>query len=286
MQRSIGLVFSTIWLLLAPAGGGPGGTVQAAPDTEGVTRVSRLQGAAKLGRNRHVVGATVLIRRSDEASRFFVTTSDSKGRFRVDGLPDGEYRVEVRREGLRTVVKDRVDLRFPSRAVIEVTMQPADAAPAPVPPPTSGESLGNVPQVVVRGEVVELDGGAMPEVALRFVRTDGRADPIVERTGEDGSFELPELPAGRWRLDTRVVGFLPIWVSMDFQEDTRLTVSMVPQPAGYDPSPLELMPPEQPVPPERFRSPRPAPTPEEPEEATAEESKEEADPSTLEPSDS
>lgn len=286
MQRSIGLVVLTIWLLLTPAGGGPGGTVQAAPDTEEVTQGSRLQGAALLGRNRHVVGATVLIRRSDETSRFFVTASDSKGRFRVDGLPDGEYRVEVRREGLNTVVKEGVDLHFPSRAVIEVTMQPVDTVPDPVPLPATGESLGSVPRVVVRGEVVERDGKALPEVALRFVRTDGRADPIVARTGGDGSFQLPELPAGRWRLDTRVVGFLPIWVGMDFQEDTRLTVSMVPQPAGYDPSPLELMPPEQPVPPERFRSPRPAQPTEEPEDATAEESQEDAEPPTLEPADS
>jgi hypothetical protein len=286
MQRSIGLGFLAIWLLLTPAGGGPGGTVQAAPDTEGATRLSRLQGAASLGRNRHVVGATVLIRRSDEPSRFYVTASDSKGRFRVDGLPDGEYRLEVRREGLSTVVKDDVDLRFPSRAVIEVTMRPVDAAPDAMPRPTTGESLGSVPRIVVHGEVIERDGQAMPEVELRFVRTDGRADPIVARTGGDGSFELPQLPTGRWRLDTRVVGFLPIWVGMDFQVDTRLTVSMVPQPAGYDPSPLELMPPEQPVPPERFRAPRPTEPVEEPEEATAEESQEDPEPPTLEPTDS
>lgn len=286
MQRSSVPVILAIWLLLTPAGGGSGGTARAAPDREEVTRVSRLQGAARLGRNRQVVGATVLIRRSDETSRVFVTASDSKGQFRVDGLPDGDYRVEVRREGLSTVVKDHVDLRFPSRAVIEVTMLPADTAPDPVMPPTAGESLGSVPRVVVRGEVVERDGEAMPEVALRFVRTDGRADPIVTRTGDDGSFELPELPAGRWRLDTRVVGFLPIWVGMDFLEDTRLTVALVPQPAGYDPSPLELMPPEQPIPPERFRSPRPVQPAEEPEDATAEESQEDTGPSTLEPTDS
>jgi hypothetical protein len=260
--------------------------VQAAPETEGVTRVSRLQGAARLGRNRQVVGATVLIRRSDETSRFYVTASDSKGRFRVDGLPDGDYRVEVRREGLETVVKEHVDLRFPSRAVIEVTMQPVAASPDPAPLPASGESLGSVPRVVVHGEVVERDGEAMPDVALRFVRTDGRADPILTRTGEDGSFELPELPSGRWRLDTRVVGFLPIWAGMDFQNNTRLTVSMVAQPAGYEPSPLELMPPEQPVPPERFRSPRPEQPVEEPEDATAEETQEDAEPATPEPADS
>jgi hypothetical protein len=46
------------------------------------------------------------------------------------------------------------------------------------------------------------------------------------------------------------------------------------------------MPPEQPVPPARFRSPRPARPAEEPEDATAGESPEDADPSTLGPKDS
>ena len=43
-------------------------------------RLSRLQGSAYLGRNRFVVGATVLIRPQDESSRIFVTSSDSRNR--------------------------------------------------------------------------------------------------------------------------------------------------------------------------------------------------------------
>ena len=90
--------------------------------------------------------------------------------------------------------------------------------------------------------------------------------PIVTRTGDDGSFEVPELPTGPWRLETRIVGFLPVRVGMDFRQDTQLSVSMVAQPAGYDPSPLELMPLEEPIPPKRFRSPGPTPAPDEAEE--------------------
>jgi hypothetical protein len=217
-----------------------------------------------------------LVHRSDESSRIFVTSSDSKGRFRVDGLPDGNYRLEVRREGLQTVTKESVTLRFPSRAVIEVTMRPLESAPEPAPLPAAAEPLIGVPRVAVQGTVVARDDlEAMPDVSLRLVRTDGRADPVVVRTTEGGAFEVPSLPAGPWRLETRVVGFLPMWVGMDLGEDTSMTVLLVPQPAGYDPSPLELMPPEQPIPPERFRSARPA-------RAAAEESEENEEDATAE----
>jgi hypothetical protein len=268
---------TTFALLLALA---TGGAAASPADGGELTRLTRLQGSASVGRNRQVVGATVLVRRADDTSRVIVTASDSKGRFRVDGLTDGDYRVEIRREGLRPVVKEDVGLRFPSRAVIEVMMEPIDTAPDPAPLPVEGQSLAGLPRVTVRGEVVERDGDALADVALRFVRTDGRADPILVRTVDDGSFELAELPAGRWRLDTRIVGFLPIWVATDFTEDMRLTVSMVPQPAGYQPSPLELMPLEQPLPPARFRSHRL----DEPRDADAEQPSDEADRSSAESS--
>ena len=46
----------------------------------------------------------------------------------------------------------------------------------------------------------------------------------------------------------------PIWIFVDLAKDTELTVSMVPQPATYKPSPLELMPQEQPILPEHRRA--------------------------------
>ena len=252
MRRTPVGLSATIGLALALGSAAPARAAET-PDAGGVTRLSRLQGSASLGRNRHVVGATVLVREGTQTSHVYVTASDSKGRFRVDGLPDGDYRVEIRREGLRSVVKEDVRLRFPSRAVLEVTMEPSATASAPIPAPPGGASLDEVPRVSIHGEMLERGGGPMAEVALRFVRADGRADPIVVHSDRKGAFELPELPVGPWRLETRVVGFLPIWVTAEVREDMRLTVSMVRQPAGYEPSPLELMPAEQLIPPVRFQ---------------------------------
>ena len=204
-----------------------------------------------MGRNREIVGATVLVHPTDEPSRLFVTASDSKGRFRIDNLPDGTYRVEVRREGLETVIKDSVGLKFPARAVIEVTMERAEATDRPG-PAAAGEGSAPTP-VNLRGEVVQPGGESVSDVELRFVRPDGFVDPFTLRSAADGTFDLGRVPTGPWRLEAHLVGFLPIWIAMDIQRDTTLVVSMVRQPAGYAPSPLELMPREQPILPERWR---------------------------------
>ncbi len=228
--------------------------VAAAETKPPAVRLSRLQGRASLGRNRYVVGATVLVRPADESSRIFVTATDSKGRFRIDQLPDGTYDVELRREGLETVIKRNIGLRFPARPVIEVTMKPVAEQAAPMVAPGSGdERLDAVELVTVSGHVVH-GGEPMSDVRLRFVRRDGRVDPFTARSSSDGSFGPNRVPAGPWRLEASLVGFLPIWISVDLVRDSQLTVSMVPQPATYRPSPLELMPQEQPVLPEYRRA--------------------------------
>jgi hypothetical protein len=270
VRRRAGILLGTIGLLAA-AVVGPAPTAET-PESGSLSRVSRLQGAAKLGRNRYVIGATVLVRRSDELSHWYVTGTDYKGRFRVDGLPDGEYRVEIRRDGLRTVVKEGVLLRYPSRAVIEVGMEPQDTDAPARPAVDRLASPEEMPYVAWDGEVVAQGGTPMSEVPLRFTRPDGAVDPVVVQTEADGTFELPKLPVGRWRLEIHVVGYLPIWVSGEVTRDARLTISMVPQPASYEPTPLELMPPEQPFAPERFR--RPPIEDDDPEEVVADEASE------------
>src|SRR5262245_16676567 len=101
--RRVSLVLST-GLLAAAAAAALAGS-EPAPKPVGSERHEGLSGSASLGRNLPVVGATVLVRPIDGAATVYVTVSDGKGRFRIDALPEGEYRVEIARSGLRTVVK-------------------------------------------------------------------------------------------------------------------------------------------------------------------------------------
>jgi hypothetical protein len=208
---------------------------------------SRLQGRTYLDRNREVVGATVLVQPQDDTSRTFVTSSDEKGRFRVDDLPDGTYRVEVEREGLQPIVKKDVSLRFPFRAVIELPMQKLEIARSAGSAQAGDATPAPTGAVGVEGRVAALGGEPVEEVAVRFIRVDGTADPFLVRTATDGRFELTGLKLGAWRLEVRGVGYLPIRTALNFREDAIVDVAMVPQPAEYDPSPLELMPPEEPI---------------------------------------
>ena len=207
---------------------------------------SRLQGRVHLSRTRMVVGATVLVQQQDDSSRIFVTSSDEKGRFRVEDLPDGKYKVAIDREGLAPIVKENIALRFPFRAVIEMPMTPQEE-PAALEnrPPRSNAPPSN--RIVIHGQVTERGGEPIPEVAVRFIRTDGLADPHPVRTANDGSFELTDVLAGHWRLEARGAGYLPIRIGLDLDEDAMVDVALVQQPAEYDPSPLELMPPEEPI---------------------------------------
>jgi hypothetical protein len=207
---------------------------------------SRLQGRVHLSRTRMVVGATVLVQNQDATSRIFVTSSDERGKFCVDDLPDGKYKVAIDREGLAPIVKENIALRFPFRAVIEMPMVP-QTEPASLTSTSSQGSVASTNKILVQGQVVERGGAPIPEVAVRFIRPDGMADPRPVRTADDGSFELSDVLAGHWRLEARGAGFLPIRIGLDLDQDAMVGVELVQQPAEYDSSPLELMPPEEPI---------------------------------------
>jgi hypothetical protein len=246
-RRSTCLALAAICLALATSAPAQD-NAEAAPAKK--SPLSRIQGRTYFDRNRDVTGATVLVRPQDDPSRLFLTASDGKGNFRVDDLPNGQYLVVVEREGLAPVVKTDVELRFPFRAVVELPMQRrggADDAEAETAAAKASTPVG------LTGTVVERDGGPVADVTLRFVRADGTADPRRVRTDGEGLFELTELPGGLWRVEVLGVGFLPLRTRLDLDADAELHVALVEQPVSYEPSPLDLMPPEQPLVPEVFR---------------------------------
>jgi hypothetical protein len=239
-------------MTIAGAWTAPSGSVMGQdPPGEAAERVSQLRGRAYLGRNAPVVGATVLVQSEDRSSALFLTSSDEDGVFRVDGLADGSYRVQVEREGLQPETKEGVSLKFPFRAVVELQMSPLAV------PPAGGRDLvpdatGDGEPLSLRGRVLESGAGPLGDVQLRFVRLDGREDPQTFRSARDGTFELQPAGAGLWRVEVSGVGYLSQRMALPLHGSAFLTLILVRQPADYDPTPLELMPPEQPIPPAGF----------------------------------
>jgi hypothetical protein len=204
-----------------------------------------MQGAAYIGRRRPVVGASVFARREGEASHYYLTATDERGAFRIDDLPEGTYSVKIDRQGLAPVFKTGIEVRFPFRAVVEVLMQPVPGA-APVAAPEREPAAAAVD---LAGEVRGSDGAPLSDVALALVHAAGGADPVRARTPEDGSFAFDDLVVGDWRLEVRGVGYLTLRADLPLRRDASLTVLLVPQPPSYEPAPLDLMPPERPIPP-------------------------------------
>lgn len=236
--------------------GAPSAEVKQAPSPSATPAgpLSRIQGTVILSRRNPVVGATVLLTALEPPQRVWVTATDDRGEFQMEGLPEGTYRLETRRSDLQSLVRDKIALKPPFRAVVELTMQPAPggatAETAAAPGPEGGAGLR------VSGKTVDREGKAIPESRLRWVDAAGRRDPQTLQSGEDGSFVVQGLPAGTWRLEVLGVGFLPVRVDLPVAENTVVTAVLVRQSASHEPLPLDLMPPEEPIPP-----PEPKPEP-------------------------
>jgi len=211
-------------------------------------RVSRLQGTAYLDRNEDVIGATVVVHAMEDRSTIYLTSTDAHGRFKIEGLPDGSYKVRVHRHGVETMVKDDVSVRFPFRAVVELDMEQVERGPIL---PTGIAREGDVPSgmATLHGMARTPSGLPMGEVKLRIVKTDGHDDPLMATTAEDGTFQMDGITSGEWRVTIVGVGMLPIRTWVYLVDDHELEIKLVLQPAAYEPSPLELMPIEDPIPP-------------------------------------
>ena len=214
--------------------------------TENV-KLSKLQGRARESRTRDVVGAMVVVQRSADPSMFYLTTSGGDGEFFVDRLPDGDYTVRINREGYASEVKTGIQLKYPFRAVVEVTMEPGqpDLSAAGNPSTADGE-------IGLGGLIRAADGTGLGEVSVRIVRQDGSVDPLTLRTPEDGAFIFDGLLPGEWRLEVVGIGYLPMNQRLMLNSDSAIAVQLVKQPPDYVPSPIELMPPEAPIAPEGF----------------------------------
>lgn len=205
-------------------------------------RTARLEGTVSLDRHRRAVGTSVVASTGADRTLLWLTTTDGKGFFVLDRLPEGAYRVEVRRDGYAPVVKDRVELRFPFRAVVEVTLAAESGRRVAAAPP-QGNRIRLSGKATVRG------ASPLPEARVRLVRPGGGDDPRSVLTRGDGTFALADVPAGKWRIEVHGAGYLPVRADLDLASDASIEAVLVPQPAIYVAPALDLLPQEEPIPP-------------------------------------
>lgn len=202
----------------------------------------QMRGVITTARRTPAVGAVVLVKPEGAATPVLVGTTGVSGRFAFDGLADGTYRAEVRREGYLPVVKSGIAVKAPYRAVVEVTLVRGKAGPeeaSALPPGT-----GTVRLTVRTGPETPL-----AEARVRLVQAEGREDPRATLTNGSGQASFESLPAGTWRLEILGAGLLPLRAALDVAGEIAVDATMSPQPADYQPAPQDLIVPEDATPP-------------------------------------
>ncbi|HUC44181.1 MAG TPA: carboxypeptidase-like regulatory domain-containing protein, partial [Candidatus Sulfotelmatobacter sp.] len=192
------------------------------------------------------VGAVVIVRPDGATTPIRVSTTGEDGAFAFDHLEDGAYRVEVRREGYAPVVKTGIAVRAPFRAVAELLLVHGTEPP---PAASSAPSGTDGHRVAMKGMVRLLAGAAVSEAHVRLTRVDGGDDPRALLSGLDGRFAVDGLAAGTWRIEILGAGLLPLRTTIDLVADTTLEAQLATQPANYQPSPQDLIVPEEAIPP-------------------------------------
>lgn len=201
----------------------------------------QMRGLITTARRTPAVGAVVVVRPEGARTPVRLGTTGASGRFAFDGLSDGTYRAEVRREGFAPVVKSGITVKAPFRAVVELTLVRGSDAPAP-PAAAAGET-GSIRLEVKNGTI------PLAEARVRLVLADGSQDPRTGLTDGDGRTVFDNLSAGTWRVEILGAGLLPLRASVEVAGEIEVEATMAPQPADYQPSPQDLIVPEDVTPP-------------------------------------
>ena len=248
---------AVLWAEPPPAGARTAEPTEAEVSPDRGEKTTWLLGHARTGRRRWVTGAVVVATPESGESKIFVTATNVKGAYRFEAMPEGTYQVMLLKHGLEPVVKPKVDLRFPFRAVVEVEMEPASGAPPAEVLAATTSSLGTT--AGLGGRILDRVGDPIGEVRVRLTRVDGSVDPRDAVSDEDGEFAVTNVLPGKWKLEVLGAGYLPIRVPVSLSGEGELRAVLIPQPASYEPQPLDLMPPELPIPPPPLE-PEPAPS--------------------------
>ena len=215
---------------------------QAAPATPAAATASgQIRGTISYGRREPAVGAIVVVRPETQPSPVRAATTGTSGTFAFDGLPDGVYRADVRRDGYAPVVKSGIKVRAPFRAVVEVLLARGDT------PPTSAEVVTGTASLT--GTIRVATGAPLAEARIRLTKLGGGDDLRTVLTTGTGAFSFPALSAGRWRLDAQGAGLLPLRAELDLMGEVAIEAQLAAQPANYRPLPQDLLVPEDVIPP-------------------------------------
>ncbi len=217
-----------------------------------------------------IVGCMVQLTSRGQGGMLRVTGSDEKGHYVFKDLPAGTYDIEVGTAEDLTRRKERIEVKPPFRNIVDFEIGPrtegqgrhdvsaallrealkkkaSAGQPGPGGAAVPADSAGTVP---VRGTFVDAQKRPIPEVSVMLLSLEGKGT-FQDFSGVDGTFSLPAVPPGRYR----VLVASPGYVSIDLKavdvfpaKGLNLSLSLVDYPLNFKGRTEDRLPPEEPLP--------------------------------------
>ena len=221
-----------------------------------------------------LAGWMVQLSSRGDDSQLRVTGTDDNGQYVFKDLPAGTYDIEIQAENEAARKKGRIEVRPPFRNIVDFLVGPQSqekpnlvaglaaearkkAAGAGTTAPDGDVAADAARQVPVRGTFLDAQKRPVSEVSVTLVALEGKST-FQTFSGDNGSFAIPAVPPGRYRVLVFSPGYVPIdlkSIEVSPASGLNLSLSLVDYPLNTKERPQERLPREQPLP-----APSPAPT--------------------------
>ncbi len=213
----------------------------------------RIKGTVYSTARKPLAGLLVQLSAKDDSGSLRVTGTDEKGEYVFRDLPAGVYEIEVGANGYRAQKKGRIEVRPPFQNIVDFELPTLDAdRPAgPMASAIAGQAaLEAGPMAPVRGTFLDQERRPIPEVSVTFVSLAGRG-AYQAFSGEDGTFGIASIPAGRYRVLVASPGHVALdlkSVEISAATGLNLSLSLVDYPLNFKGGEDDLPPREEPRP--------------------------------------
>jgi carboxypeptidase family protein len=237
------------------------------PDPPPARRVvGTITGTVQDPQKKPLVGCMVQLKSKGQDGVLRVTGTDEKGAYVFKDLPAGTYDIEVGTMEDLTRRKERIEVRPPFRNIVDFDMGSGDKG-LKSPAVLLGETLkkpeagGAPPQsaapdgpaaatVPVRGTFFDAQKQPIPEVSVMLLPQAGKGS-LQAFSGLDGTFSLPTVPPGRYRVLVSSPGYVSIdlkVVDVSPVSGLNLSLSLVDYPLNFKGRTEDRPPAEEPLP--------------------------------------
>ena len=209
----------------------------------------QIRGEVKGADGEVLTGISVVLSPISRPDVLYATSTDSTGRYALNGLVPDTYLIRADGQGYETVSKNGVRVNPPFRAITDFSMTP-EAGPTGDGGADPGDAAGLIG--AIEGVFLDAEIGPVMEGSVTLQRVGRPEEVYYAQTDSGGRFRITDVPAGRYNIKTRSPGLIPLHlVGRELQPVETLFLQLVAPdyPLSFKGWLEDLLPEEVPVPP-------------------------------------